>query len=129
MSWATIAAKLNRSIATVSSWPRKYRAAWQRWMQEATRAAEAAAQAEARASLRQMLRSDNEKTVLAAATALRKPKRPSASKPSTASASAELIELATQVQQLSDDELRRLLATNAQDESGGPGVAPATGPA
>jgi transposase len=127
LSWATIATRLNRSAATVSSWPRKYRAAWQRWMAEASRAAEASAQAEARATLRQMLRSDNEKTVLAAATVLRKPRRRSSARTSTAP--PELMELVSHVQQLSDDELRQLLATTPEGESGSSRMAPAAGPA
>lgn len=124
MSWTAIAGKLNRSPATVASWPRKFRADWQRWMSEAVRAAEAAAQAEARASLRQMLRSENEKTVLAAAMALRKPRRPAKTSVGKTSIDPDLAELISQVRQLPDDELQQLLERAASSGGSSPGMAP-----
>lgn len=128
MSWTAIASKLNRSPATVSSWPRKFRAAWQRWMREAVRAAEAAAQAEARASLRQMLRSENEKTVLAAATVLRKPRHAAKTSADKTSLDPDLAELISQIRQLPDDELQQLLERAVDSSGSSPGMASTASP-
>lgn len=67
LSWAKVGEKVGRQAETCRQWPRRHPAAWRELFREAEAQVIAEAGAEARGMLRNLLRSKNEKTILAAA--------------------------------------------------------------
>src|SRR5436305_8849620 len=66
-SWAKIAAEVGRAVKTCSQWPSLYPAWWGQLLRAAEDRLSAESGAEARVVLRKLLRSEDEKIVLAAA--------------------------------------------------------------
>ena len=115
-SWEAVGRRVGRHPDTCRHWTTTYPDLWRQLFQAAREAPSMETDAEARLILRELLRSENEKTRLAAAQKLLQPRPRSG--PAAAAADAETIAFLAELRGLTDDDLDHLIRRFA--ESPGP---------
>jgi hypothetical protein len=116
-SWAQIAATVRRSKETIRQWPRRYPAVWNRAAAETRRDLTLGAGGEALAALRDLLRSDDDRTRRNAARDLAH--LANDAEPADAPAARTPFHtLADYLGGLSDEQRRRMLEDDLEDERG-----------
>ena len=126
-SWDAVAAKVGRGTRTCRGWPAAYPDVWRRLYRQAERHLLAEAGAEAVAILRTLLRSQDDKTRLAAATLLLK-SRGADRDPPEEPADDGLAGFVAHLKELDDAELDALVEAHLADAAAAAGGGPAGAP-
>jgi len=130
-SWEAVGRELCRHADTCRGWARDYPEVWRRLYRSAELRLAREAQAEARVTLRQLLRSNEEKTRLAAARDLLRPRSARRGRKQGEAADSEVAAFISQLEGLSDAEIEDMLrnflasegiAVQTPDSPGAPGT-------
>ncbi|HLW64777.1 MAG TPA: hypothetical protein VKS79_05605 [Gemmataceae bacterium] len=108
-SWEAVGRELRRHADTCRRWAREYPEVWRRLYRAAELRLAREAAAEARVTLRQLLRSEEEKTRLAAARDLLRARPVRHGRKPAETADSEVTTFISQLQGLSDDEIEDML--------------------
>jgi hypothetical protein len=108
-SWEAVGRELHRHADSCRRWAREYPDLWRRLYREAEQRQDRESRAEARVVLRQLLRSEEEKTRLAAARDLLKSMSRSRGQKNAQPADSEVAAFISQLRGLSDGELEEML--------------------
>ncbi|MFL5339015.1 MAG: hypothetical protein ACJ8F7_02515 [Gemmataceae bacterium] len=111
--WEAVGRRLDRHPDTCRHWPAEFPDLWPQLLRAAQDAFRTEADAEARSILRGMLRSNDDKTRMAAAQKLLLPPPRSAA---PADADAETLALDAELRELSDDDLDQLIRDFLEDD-------------
>jgi hypothetical protein len=126
-SWEVVGRELRRHADTCRSWARDYSEVWRRLYRSAELRLAREAQAEARVTLRQLLRSNEEKTRLAAARDLLRPRSARRGSKQGGAANSEVAAFISQLEGLSDAEIENMLRNFLARESAAHGAADSPG--
>ena len=108
-SWEAVGRELRRHVDTCRGWARDHPEVWRRLYRAAELRLAREAQAEARVTLRQLLRSNEEKTRLAAARDLLRPHSARRGSKQEGAANSEVAAFISQLEGLSDAEIEDML--------------------
>jgi hypothetical protein len=126
--WEYVARELNRPPDTVRGWPRRYREFWDHLIAIHDRDQTGAARAEARDYLRKLLRSDNAKAGQFAAKELFAADAPASAAATEPAPMSDFCRFAARLEELSDDELRKLLDDVRRRDDAGRNLQPRAEP-